>query len=167
MKPEILTDLAMRPATPADALAIIETRAAAQCGSIGHPRTSQVSPEQIQFLAQQIELGEESFVVAVDRQGEVIGYGSIYSKESNLRALYVKPHSWRRGVGGLILTHLETLARNAGLTKLSVDATIRARTFYSRNGFIAQTRSKRMSTPWYSMACVPMQKTLQPQRRSK
>ena len=82
--------------------------------------TSQVSPKQIQSLAQQIELDKEAFVVAIDRQGEVIAYGSIYSKESNLRALYVTPHSWRRGIGRLILTHLETLARNAGLTKLSV-----------------------------------------------
>jgi GNAT superfamily N-acetyltransferase len=165
MKPNVRADPTVRPATPADALAIIRTRAAAQAYSLGlvdNPWASVVSTEQIRSLAQHIERGEESFVVAVDRRGEVIAYGSIDSKESNLRALYVKPDSWRSGIGRLLLTHLETLARNAGLTKLTVDAAIRAKAFYSRNGFIAQTWCGHMSNPWYSMACVRMQKTLQP-----
>jgi putative acetyltransferase len=119
-----------------------------------------IAPERITNFERQIERGEEVIVVAVVSTGHVIGFGSIVPSNSELRAVYVAAEFGRRGVGRAILRQLETLARDAGVNELSMDASINAVPFYTANGFISLGPGEHPMPSGNRMACMRMSKSL-------
>lgn len=78
----------------------------------------------------------ETYVVVGETDGIVCGVGSVHtSGEINL--CYVQPGRERIGVGGAILSALETRARNWGLSNLRLKSSINARPFYERHGYVS------------------------------
>lgn len=116
--------------------------------------------EHIEGLAQRIGSGEEVAIVARDRRGTIIGFGSIVPSSQELRAVYVAPEHGRFGIGGMILRALEADARERGLTELGMDASINAEAFYRRHGFQVECRGEHVLGSGRRMACVRMRKRL-------
>ncbi len=107
-----------------------------------------------------IENGEEVAVVAETQEGKVIGFGSIVPAKSLLGALYVDPSHGHQGVGTEILTRLETLAQNAGLTELNMDSSLNAEAFYSSHGYKTIKQAEHILMSGRRMVCVQMTKSL-------
>ncbi len=94
-----------------------------------------VTPERIDKVRVAIESGDEVFIVAV-AGARLMGFGAIMPNSKRLRALYVHPQFWNRGVGKAILNELERHAVSLGVTRLEMDASINAEEFYKRHGFV-------------------------------
>ena len=64
--------------------------------------------------------------------------GTIGLKGSELVGLYLSPH-WRgRGIGRLLLAHLEAFAATRGITTLHLTSTPSATRFYSQSGWYSE-----------------------------
>ncbi|MDQ0509317.1 GNAT family N-acetyltransferase [Ancylobacter amanitiformis] len=112
--------------------------------------------ETIELLARRIERGVEEAVVARDRSGAIIGFGSIVPNVHELRAVYVSPAHGRSGIGGSILRELEARARRRGLAELTMNASINAEAFYRRHGFTSEGYGEHRLDGGYRMARVRM-----------
>jgi putative acetyltransferase len=113
-------------------------------------------------IRQILAAGEELFVVA-EVDGKVLGFGAIVPANKELRALYVHPDVAGQGVGAAILTHLELLALEHGIERLSVDASVNAETFYQKHGYHVMNRGTHRLASGVEMDCVKMNKQLRPQ----
>ncbi|MCU4743917.1 GNAT family N-acetyltransferase [Halobacteria archaeon AArc-m2/3/4] len=130
----------LRPATPADGEALVEVHVASirELGPAGY------DPEQVEAWAankrpDRYPLGDESTHAVVAEAGpesdEIAGFGWVDLEAGEVTAVYVHPDHARRGVGGTILEHLETAAREAGLESLGLTASVNAAPFYERFGY--------------------------------
>jgi len=68
-------------------------------------------------------------VLVAEINGKVTGFGSIVPDSNELRAVYVHPDFGRKGIGGRILSELESLAREHELPELEMDASLNAEDF--------------------------------------
>lgn len=159
----------LRRGQSADALAILEVHRSAVRGTavaaysqsiIDEWGPAVIGPERVESFQHWIERGEEWIVLAVDPKGRVIGFGSIVPGNSELRAVYVAADQGRKGVGRAILIRLEELAREAGVTELSMDSSVNAVPFYEANGFISLEPGEHVMSSGGRMACVHMRKAL-------
>jgi len=73
-------------------------------------------------------------IVAVER-GEVIGFGDLVGS-SLLDMLYVEPSAGRRGVATALFEEILRLAQACGAEVLDTEASITARPFFERHGFV-------------------------------
>jgi GNAT superfamily N-acetyltransferase len=102
---------------------------------------------------------EQSFHVAV-LDGRIVGTGKIGLESGKVDAIFVHPLHMRAGIGRLMLSHLESLALDAGLEQLSLESTLNAAAFYRACGFAGDSVAKYESPRGLSLDCVPMTKTL-------
>ena len=76
--------------------------------------------------------------MAVNAQGEIIGYGRLHREAKDLgriRYMFVVPQ-WRgRGVGAALLESLEDVACEQGMTGIRLDARAPVLGFYLRHGY--------------------------------
>lgn len=77
---------------------------------------------------------EESFVVAED-DGCVVGWGSLHVPKKEIKNVFVHPEFHRRHVGTAIIGRLESLAADAGVEIVQLQATGTAIDFYLANGY--------------------------------
>jgi GNAT superfamily N-acetyltransferase len=161
----------LRRGCPNDALAILEAHRSAIRGTAVSAYSSAIidewapaviAPQRVESFERCIERGEELIVVAVDSSERVIAFGSIVPSNSELRAVYVAAEHGRQGVGRAILTRLEELAREVGMTELRMDASVNAVPFYEANGFVSLERGEHPMPSGGRMACVRMRKAVHP-----
>jgi putative acetyltransferase len=157
----------IRPATAADAEAIIDLHFAAvhQTAATFYPpevldRWSGLPNEaRYQQLRDADAHGEELFLVAEDASG-VVGFGSILPSVQELHAVYVHPRAGRHGIGSRLLRQLERLARDRGVRQLHLDASVNAEAFYRRAGYEVVERGTLRLGGGIEMASVKMKKEL-------
>jgi GNAT superfamily N-acetyltransferase len=91
-------------------------------------------PEAIHLPASQIALGE-ALVAEID--GEVVGFAVLLDKSESaeLDGLFVEPARWRQGIGSALVLEAVHVARNRGLSLVTVVAEPGARRFYEKCGF--------------------------------
>ncbi|GAA4879127.1 GNAT family N-acetyltransferase [Ferrimonas pelagia] len=77
-----------------------------------------------------------------------------------LDAIFVDPKAMGQGAGKAMIGHLEQLGRDAGLTELTLEATLNAAPFYRRCGFIGETVEQYPSPRGFTLDCIPMVKPL-------
>lgn len=106
-----------------------------------------------------VEFVAEKFYVATVGD-EVVGTGAIDLQSGQLDALFVRPDMMRRGVGRQMVAHLETVARAAGLTRLTLDSTLNAAAFYRRCGFVGDAVGTYHSPRGITLECIPMVKDI-------
>ncbi|KAA0944809.1 MULTISPECIES: GNAT family N-acetyltransferase [unclassified Pseudomonas] len=93
-------------------------------------------------------------------EGEEVATGMLDLDNDEVGALFVLPGFIGRGIGKKILAHLESLARELGLKKVILDATLNAGDFYRRCGYTGSEKAIYHSPSGLQLACIPMVKSL-------
>ncbi|WP_313741131.1 GNAT family N-acetyltransferase [Pseudomonas sp.] len=153
----------IRPATRADTQTTFDIRRAAihaQCMGV-YSREDLLAWTQGGPEPWYADLVERHFHVAC-LHGEVVATIMLGPQVGELGALFVAPHAMGQGIGRRLVEHLEDLARAAGWSHLSLEATLNAAAFYRRCGFIGDSEAVYHSPSGVSLRCVPMHKVLQP-----
>jgi len=101
-----------------------------------------------------------SFYVS-ESDGQVIGSGKLTVEIGMLDAIFVEPQFFGKGAARLMVSFLENLALEHGLTSIKLESTLNATSFYRRCGFVGDEISTYHSPRGISLDCVPMQKTLE------
>jgi GNAT superfamily N-acetyltransferase len=101
---------------------------------------------------------EKFYVATVDEV--VVATGMINCNTGKLDAIFVRPDMMRRGIGRQMVAFLEDVALVAGLTQLTLEATLNAAAFYRSCGFVGETPGEFRSPRGISLACIPMTKSL-------
>jgi len=106
-----------------------------------------------------IEIVAEHWYVATVNE-TIVSTGMLDCKIGQVDAIFVRPDSMGCGVGRAMMVHLETLAMESRLTRLTLDSTLNAAPFYRKCGFIGDQRSVYESPRGISRACISMAKQL-------
>ena len=80
--------------------------------------------------------------------------------ESELRAVYVLPESARRGCGSALVREIERIARDNGLDRLTLHASLNAERFYADLGYGVLERTEVALPNAHRIAVVRMGKDL-------
>jgi GNAT superfamily N-acetyltransferase len=78
---------------------------------------------------------DENHVVVVDSSAGIAGVGLLH-RSGEIRLCYVCPGWERLGIGTAVLRALEIQAEIWGLTRLTLESTATARSFYERHGYV-------------------------------
>ena len=104
------------------------------------------SPEQIAALAcDDIDLAGWSgrfagrFVPVAEKNGQPVGFAEL-ERDGHVDRMYVAADYQGHGVGRLLLAAVVVEARRAGLSRLFTEASITARPFFEREGFVVLGR---------------------------
>ena len=81
--------------------------------------------------------------LVAELDGEPVGIGALVLEESAVRAVYVAPESARRGCGSALVREMERIARNHGLARLTLHASLNAERFYANLGFDVLERTEK------------------------
>lgn len=100
--------------------------------------------------------------LVAELDGTPSGIGALVVAESELRACYVLPGAARRGCGAAIVGALERLARQQGLTRLHLAASLNAEAFYARMGYTVRARTHITLRSGHTMAAIRMERDLAP-----
>ena len=149
--------IALRNATDADRVAIARLHEA----SIRTLGPSHYSSEEVAGWAAHIRpenypLDDHFFVATVD--DEVVGFGQYHNGE--IEAVYVHPDFVGRGIGRLLMTRLESLARAEGATRLFLHGSFNAEAYYERCGFTRTKETTYTTRGGVVMRCALMEKGL-------
>ncbi len=80
------------------------------------------------------EIGKWAVIVA-EEDGATVGFAALDTAKANVDSVYVAPERWRQGIGRQLLLRLEEIARAAGLSRITLQATGPAIQFYLKQGF--------------------------------
>lgn len=72
--------------------------------------------------------------VAEDEDG-VVGVGGVQLTDGRLLGIFVAPDHMGKGVGSALVDHIESRAREEGLSELTIFSALNAVGFYEANGF--------------------------------
>jgi putative acetyltransferase len=103
---------------------------------------------------------EREIRLIAELEGQAIGIGALILERSELRACYVSPPFTRRGYGSALVREIKRLARENGLTSLSLAASLNAEPFYRAHGYEVRGRSDVVLRNGHRMAAVWMTKNL-------
>lgn len=78
---------------------------------------------------------DDRHAVVAERDGEVVGWGSVHLDRGVLAATFVAPDHAGRGIGRAVVDRLEAAAAEAGVETLTVPASLNAVGFYEALGF--------------------------------
>jgi putative acetyltransferase len=104
--------------------------------------------------------GEIRLIAELD--GAPAGIGALVLAQSELRACYVAAPAARKGCGSALVREIERLARENGLTRLDLAASLNAEPFYAAHGYQVKERSEVALRNGHRMPAVRMGKELQP-----
>ncbi|NMO23244.1 GNAT family N-acetyltransferase [Pyxidicoccus fallax] len=97
-------------------------------------------------------------VLVAERGRRMVGFGQVDARAGELEALYVVPEEVGHGVGSTLLAALESVAWQAGVPLLGLDASLNAEPFYRHHGYVWLHAARRPLTAEVQLACVRMQK---------
>ena len=151
-----------RRATRADAEGIFRVHRTA----IRDVASTHYTPEQIEAWAGRLSpasygepIENKILFVAVDA-GQICGFSQLDPENSVVEAVYVLPSHLRRGLGGRLLSALESIARASGLTQLTLDASLNSVPFYERASYRRVCSTDHELKPGVSIPCMVMRKEL-------
>ena len=98
--------------------------------------------------------------LVAELEDQVVGIGALILERAELRACYVVPEAARRGCGTALVREMERIAREHGLARLQLAASLNAEPFYAANGYVVTERSEVVLRNGHRMAAVWMAKSL-------
>jgi putative acetyltransferase len=153
----------IREALPADALAICRVHQEAVRGLCNQHYTR----DEIEaWIGRRVpedyarDIAELEVLVATNDSDGVMGFAVLDVAEHEVMAVYVHPTAAHDGLGRVLLTRLEAIAVEHGLTELHLDGSLNAFEFYARSGYAPiEARIHRLGSGT-ELRCVFMTKTL-------
>lgn len=124
------------------------------------------SPEQIQqwvtgrLPGRHAKLLAERRMFVCERAGVVVGFGVLDVESSRVFAVYVSPTAVLGGVGRCLLAAMEEHAREAGIVRLELHATLNAVRFYERAGYACEEAVKVRLSMGVELDAVRMSKVI-------
>jgi putative acetyltransferase len=103
---------------------------------------------------------DDAHLVLAERRDDPAGFGHLGAADGEVNAVYVHPDHAREGVGAALLAHLEGYARGAGLSELTLSASLNAVDFYARAGYERVGRDVHETTGGVELECIRMRKRL-------
>lgn len=103
---------------------------------------------------------DQEIRLVAELHGIPSGVGALVVAGSELRACYVLPEAARRGCGSALVLEIERLAREHGLKRLELAASLNAEAFYASRGYRVRERSSVVLRNQHRLACVWMEKDL-------
>jgi len=79
--------------------------------------------------------------IVLDRAGRVIGTGSLVGDE--IKRVFVTPTAQGHGEGRRVMQYLEETARSLGVATVRLDASLPAKAFYDRLGYVTLEKTFR------------------------
>ena len=161
-------DIMIRLATKKDIVDIFTIHQASVHGMASHVYPKDIidewspipTPENnIKELEIQLKTSSEIMIVAENHQN-IVGFGSLHPKISEIGSLFVHPNCSRQGIGTILLDHLENIAIKTRLKYLGLDASINAVKFYQSQGYHIVEHSFFILKSGKQMMCVKMIKKL-------
>jgi GNAT superfamily N-acetyltransferase len=73
-------------------------------------------------------------VLVAEQDGEIVGFGQLDLDRAEIEAVYVVPDTARQGVGSRLLRSLGEVARQRGLARLHLCASLNAQVLYGARG---------------------------------
>jgi len=158
-----LIDVALRPATPADAPAILRLhRDSILSLGIGSYSLAEVESWAAGLVAERyveaMNKGGETFIVAAVADGALAGFCSFGDDE--VKGLYVAPEWARRGVGSALLRRAEATISAGGHRLIRIIASLSGAAFYERHGYRVVERRDWKSRGGLVSAALAMEKAL-------
>ena len=103
-------------------------------------------------------LAKNDYIGIFDGQGNIIGFSSMNS-EGHLHSMFVHKDWQHQGMASRMLAEVENMAREYGVPKIDVEASITARPFFEKHGYTAVKAQKAKANRLYLTNYV-MEKTL-------
>lgn len=152
--------VAIRRATPADRQGIARAHVAAIRGlATPHYSAEQIAAWSSGKDPENYPVESEMMFVAVVGT-DVVAFGELHLGSGEVRAVYVSPEAANQGVGSRVLATLEGVARDHGLTRLTLAASLNAVSFYERRGFMKIREDKKLLLGTTLLPYVSMEKSL-------
>ena len=107
-----------------------------------------------------LENRDHEIRLIADLDGEAVGLGVLVLRHSELRACYVVPEAARKGVGTALVREIERIAKENGLERLELLASVNAEPFYASLDYRAEGRTEHVLRTGHRMAAVKMSKRL-------
>ena len=105
-------------------------------------------------------LKEKVFLVAHDSKQDLMGLGILDIQNAEISAIYIHPDAVGNGVGSKLLYKLEEIARNSNVAKIAVHATLNAKGFYRKHGYLDHGLTFHPLSNGAKLECVRMFKDL-------
>ena len=77
---------------------------------------------------------QAGYIVVAESAGQIVGTGTLSGKD--VGRVFIDPAHQHHGIGQLIAQELERKARSAGLAKLELSSSLKAREFWESGGFV-------------------------------
>ena len=103
-------------------------------------------------------LDANCFIAAIDGNSKIIGFSSM-NEEGYMHSMFVHKDWQGRGVATQLLSEVENKAREYGVSVITSDVSLTARTFFERNGYEV-IRIQRQRANRLEMANFLMKKAL-------
>ncbi len=107
-----------------------------------------------------LENRDDEIRLLAELDGEAVGLGALVLAHSELRACYVVPEAARKGVGTALVREIERIAKENGLERLELVASVNAEPFYASLKYQLDCRTEHVLRTGHPMAAVKMSKTL-------
>ncbi|MGM3173889.1 GNAT family N-acetyltransferase [Dickeya lacustris] len=111
-------------------------------------------------ISQSFENAVTAHFYLAEHAQRIIATGMINLDNGMIDAIFVEPDVMGQGVGRAMMQYLEGKARSAGLQELQLEASLNAAAFYHSLGFCGDEPSLHHSPRGFSLACIPMRKSL-------
>ena len=82
------------------------------------------------------------FIVAVNRQSEIVGFSSI-TPQGYLHSMFVHKDFQGKGIATMLLEEIERYAITAGIMRITSEVSLTARPFFEKKGYIVKEEQKR------------------------
>lgn len=82
------------------------------------------------------------FIVAVNRQAQIVGFSSI-TKQGYLYSMFVHKDFQGRGIASMLLDEIEQYANITGIMRIMSEVSLTARPFFEKRGYIVEKEQKR------------------------
>jgi len=73
--------------------------------------------------------------IVATQDNRIVGYGFFNLEDREIKGMYLIPEVIKKGVGQMILTRLELIAKEHNLDKLVLNSTLNAVVFYEKCGY--------------------------------
>ena len=82
------------------------------------------------------------FIVAVNRQSEIVGFSSI-TPQGYLHSMFVHKDFQGKGIATMLLEEIERYAITAGIVRITSEVSLTARPFFEKKGYVVEGEQKR------------------------